>query len=101
MPAMMKGVFMAMVPDADPEKNRSVVETGILALTTVLVKDIDQAVEVAKKLADDGYSLIELCGGFGHIGTGRVAEAVKDKAKIGVVRFDIHAALGKSGDEMM
>ena len=97
--ALLKGVFMAMVPDADPEKNRSVVETGILEMTTVLVKDIDQAVEVAKKLADDGYSLIELCGGFGHIGTGRVAQAVKGKAQVGAVRFDFHPAIGKSGDD--
>jgi hypothetical protein len=44
---------------------------------------------------------IELCGGFGNKGTGRIAEAVAGKAAVGVVRFDGHPGLdGKSGDEL-
>jgi len=42
-----------------------------------------------------------LFGGFGHIGTAQVAEAVGDKAAVGVVRFDNHLGLEfKSGDAL-
>ena len=65
------------------------------------VKDYDQAAQVARELVDQGVTAIELCGGFGQIGVARVAEAVGDKAFVGVVRFDRHPGFGyKSGDEL-
>jgi len=97
----LKLAFMAIVPGADPEKHRSVITTEFAELITQLVGDKDQAVKTAKKLADEGCAAIELCGGFGHIMAARVAEAVRGKAGVGVVRFDLHPVLGgKSGDEV-
>jgi hypothetical protein len=61
-----KGAFMVMIPDADPSKHRSTLATEMLELTTVFVKDQDQAAEVAKQLAEQGCRAIELCGGFGQ-----------------------------------
>jgi hypothetical protein len=72
----------------------------MLELTTVFVKDRDQAVEVAKQLVDQGCGAVELCGGFGHAATAKVAEALKGKAAVGAVRFDFHPLLGKSADEV-
>ncbi len=97
----MKLAFMAIVPGADPEKHRNVITTDFVELITQLVPDKDTAVEKARQLADEGCSAIELCGGFGHLGTARVVEAVAGKTSIGVVRFDLHPVLGgKSGDEV-
>lgn len=51
-------------------------------------------------MAADGCSALELCGGFGNSMTARMSEAVKGKMPVGAVRFDIHAALGMSGDDI-
>ena len=97
----MKVAFMAIVPGSDAEQHRSVLTTDFVELITQLVPDKDTAVAKAKQLADEGCAAIELCGGFGHLGTAKIVEAVGGKASIGVVRFDIHPALGgKSGDEV-
>jgi hypothetical protein len=99
--AAMKLAFMAIVPGSDAEKDRSVLTTEFVELITQLVPDRDAAVKKAKQLADEGCAAIELCGGFGHLGTAKVVEAVAGKTSIGVVRFDLHPVLGgKSGDEV-
>ena len=97
---VMKLAFMAMVPDADPAKHRSVLATEFAELTVVLVPNMQQAIEQAKKLAAEGCSALELCGGFGNIMTAKMSEAVKGKMPVGAVRFDVHAALGMSGDDI-
>ena len=95
-----KMAFMVLVPDADPEKHRCTVTTGLVELTMQFVPNMDQAVNMAKQLADQGCSVIELCGGFGHSMTGKIADVVRGQAAVGAVRFDIHAAFGKSSDEL-
>lgn len=93
---------MFVAPDSDPKMHRTNLSTPeVLDLTVVGVKDYDQATHVARELVDQGVTAIELCGSFGQIGVGKVAEAVGDRAFVGVVRFDRHPGLGyKSGDEL-
>lgn len=63
------------------------------------VGSYDSACEEAKKLADEGVLMIELCGGFGTIGHARVTEAVERRIQVGVVRFDNHPGYDNaSGD---
>jgi len=63
------------------------------------VVDYAEAVVISKQLVEEGVQAIELCGGFGHLGTAMIVEAVGDKAVVGVVRFDTHPGLGnQSGD---
>jgi len=100
MPPQMKLVFMALVPDADPDKHRCTMTTGMVDLTVQFVTSMDHALGMAKQLADQGYSVIELCGGFGHAMTGRIADAVRGKATVGCVRFDVFPGLGRSSDEL-
>ncbi len=70
-------------------------------MITVGVHNYDSAVKEAVKLTEEGIVAIELCGGFGHNGVAMVSDAVKGKAVVGVVRFDIHPGLGnKSGDKI-
>ena len=95
-----KMAFMALVPDADPQEHRCTLETGLVEIVFVFAANMNQAIDVAKKLADEGCSVIELCGGFGHTMTGKVADAVRGKAAVGAVRFDLHAAFAKSSDEI-
>ena len=97
---VMKLAFMAMVPDADPAKHRAVIATEFAELTVVLVPNMEQAIAKAKQLAAEGCSAIELCGGFGNSMTGKIADAVRGRIPVGAVRFDVHAALGMSGDDI-
>jgi hypothetical protein len=67
----------------------------------VFVKDCEQAVEVAKELADKGCKFIELCSSFGHSGAGKIAEAARGKAMVRAVHFDLTPTFGgKSADEV-
>ena len=95
----LKAAFIFLAPGAESKKHRSLITTPEVELVVVGVADYAGAENIAVELVADGVAAIELCGGFGHDGTARVARAVKGKASIGVVRFDIHPGLeGKSGD---
>ena len=99
--AKSKVVFMFWNPGADPVNHRADFDLGSAALIAIGVKNYDQAVSVAKDLVKEGAVAIELCAGFGNIGTARVAEAVPG-VPVGVVKFDIHPLLGaKSGDQVL
>jgi hypothetical protein len=93
----MKGAFIFLAPEASNEQNW--VKTPHVHLLSVAVPDYREAVETAKRLADSGIQIIELCGGFGNKGLAMVAGAVEGKAAVGAVRFDCHPGLnGQSGD---
>jgi hypothetical protein len=100
--AKLKVVFMFVASDADPGKHKTIISTPeVLEILVIGVKDYQQAAQEARDLADRGYKAIELCGGFGNLGVSIVAQAVGDKAVVGVIRFDCHPSLGcKSGDEI-
>ena len=95
---MLVAAFIFLAPGADPAIHRKTVETPGVALTAVGVATIDQAVAVAKEMADAGCGAIELCG---IQGTALIDKAVAGKARVGAVRFDLHPGLdNKSGDEI-
>lgn len=95
----LKAAFIFLAPGADAKRDRSVVITPEVELVVVGVSDYADAEDAAKNLVDEGTVAIELCGGFGHVGTARIVEAVAGRAAVGVVRFDVHPGLeGKSGD---
>ena len=97
----LKAAFVFVAPDVDPEVHRQTVVTPQVELMAVAVNNYAEAVEVCQGLVEEGFVAIELCGGFGHIGTAQVAEAVGGKAAVGVVRFDCHPGLEfKSGDDI-
>lgn len=97
----LKAAFVFIAPNADPKVHRTQIDTQDVTLITVGVDSYKSAVEASVSLVGEGVAAIELCGGFGHKGTQMIAEAVKGKAAVGTVRFDIHPGLGnKSGDEL-
>ncbi len=78
---------------------RTVIDLGQGEMIVVGVGDYEMACAEAKKLADEGVIMIELCGGFGTIGHSEVTKAVEGKCQVGVVRFDNHPGYdGASGD---
>jgi hypothetical protein len=97
----LKAAFIFVAPEADGGKHRAVVDTPIVQLTVVGVRDYGEAEAVTRELVGQGIVAIELCGGFGAEGTARVNRAAGGRAAVGVVRFDNHPGLGfKSGDEI-
>ena len=82
----LKAAFIFVAPEADPKKHHAVVETPIITLTVVGSQRYDAAVDIAKKLVEEGNVALELCGGFGIEGIALVKRAVKGKAAVGVVR---------------
>ncbi|OIO01390.1 MAG: hypothetical protein AUJ49_07595 [Desulfovibrionaceae bacterium CG1_02_65_16] len=96
----LKAAFIFIAPEADPAKDRQWVKTPMVHLLAVGVSNYDQAAALAKELVQkEGIGAIELCGGFGTLGTAKIAASVK--VPVGVVRFDIHPGLGNaSGDTL-
>ncbi|AXV40309.1 DUF6506 family protein [Methanobacterium sp. BAmetb5] len=96
-----KAAFIFVAPEADPQKHCAVIESPVIELSVVGVKNYQEAEETAQKLVADGVTAIELCAGFGSEGTALIARAVKGKAVVGAVRFDLHPAFDhRSGDEL-
>lgn len=97
---MIKWAFIAVSKAAEGQIHTSVLRTSEREITTALVPDYETAAQVAAQLVDGGAVLIELCGGVGHAGVAKIAQAVPE-VPVGVVRFDTHPLLGgKSGDDL-
>ena len=95
----LKAAFIFVAPGADSKQHRSWVETPQISLLAVAAKGYEDAAQLARELVAEGIQAIELCGGFGNMGTAKIVEAVGGKIPVGVVRFDGHPGLGnKSGD---
>ena len=99
---ILKAAFIFVAPEADPDVHRKWIETPVVHLVTVGVKDYDDAVTTCKRLVqEEGVKAIELCAGFGNRGTALIAEAVGKGIAVGAVRFDVHPGLGNvSGDTL-
>lgn len=96
---MKRKVAFMFVNGAMTEPRRMVMDFEVGEMITIGVKNYEMACEEAKKLAEEGVLLLELCGGFGTIGHAKVTEAVCGKVQVGVVRFDNHPGYdGLSGD---
>ena len=82
-------LFIAHAPDADPEKHRAVVETGLYRLFTVVVRDTEQAVQVCRKMvADEGVDSVLLCPGNTHEDVAAIAAEVGKQVSVSVARGD-------------
>ncbi len=93
--------FIFIAPNADSAIHRSVIDSPVVCLTVVGVGSMNEAESVAVKLASEGVTALELCAGFGNEGTARIAKAVRGKAIVGAVRFDLHPGFDhRSGDEV-
>lgn len=82
-----KVAFLAHASDAEPERDRSLIETSVYKLHTIVVKDQAQAVEECKKLVKgDGIHSILLCPGFTDKDVVEITEAVGEDVGVAVAR---------------
>jgi hypothetical protein len=79
--------FIYTAAGADPERDYTVVDSGPCKTVLVGVSAADQGVEVARRLVREGVQLIELCGGFGPVHTGRIIEAIDGAVPVGSVGY--------------
>lgn len=81
--------FIAHAPDADPERHRSVIDTGKYRLITVIVSSDEQALEAATDMAEnEGARSILLCPGFTNADVAKIDEAVGENVGVCVARGD-------------
>lgn len=82
-------------PGTDPVKDRVVIDREGQRTLLVPVPEPSIAAQVALNLvADEGVSLIELCGGFTLAAAASVVEAVGDKVPVGHVTFAVDSVRG-------
>jgi len=97
----MKAAFLFLSPQADSQKDRTVIKTPDIELHVIGCKSYQEASEISKKLVDEKIEVIELCGGFGNLGLAEIVKVIDNKIPVGAVRFDIHPALNNSsGDKL-
>lgn len=82
-----KVVFLAHASDAEPERDRSLIETSTYKLFSVVVKDQVQAIEECKKLVEEeGIHSVLLCPGFSEKNVAQITEAVGENVGVAVAR---------------
>lgn len=84
-----KTLFLAHIPDADKEKHRSVIETGMYKLFTVIVKNQKEAIEVCNDLVSkENIDSILLCPGFTHNDVAEIVRITGNNVAVSVARGD-------------
>ena len=82
-------LFLAHAPDAEKDKHRSLIDTGMYQLHSVVVRDQKEAIEISKEYVSN-YQIdsILLCPGFANLDVAEISENVGKKVAIGVCRGD-------------
>ena len=102
---MIRFAFIFLAPGADSKRQRALIETPMLSFTVVATKDLDDAIRIAGNLAEEGVQVMELCGGFGPVGTAKIIATVGDKVPVGEVYYGVESMskllniLGEMGKE--
>jgi hypothetical protein len=79
--------FIYTAAGADPQRDRTVVDSGECTTVLVGVSAPEQGIDVARGLVAEGVQLIDLCGGFGPVHTGRIIEAIDGAVPVGSVGY--------------
>lgn len=90
----MKPSYLYIFVDAkvDVEKHKAEIDTPSFKVLIQGVASVEEGASMAKKYADEGASIIELCGAFGYGGAKAVSDAVGDKAQVSMTVSEILAA---------
>jgi hypothetical protein len=84
-----KALFLSHAPDANKDKHNCLIETDLYQLFVYVVRNQEEALEVAKKLAvEEGLHSILLCPGFTHKEVAEIQAAVQDQSGVCVARGD-------------
>ena len=84
-----KVLFLAHAPDADKEKHRSVIDTGMYQLFTVVVKNQLDARGICKDFVEkENIDSVLLCPGFTHRDVAEIVETTGGNVSVAVARGD-------------
>lgn len=61
--------------------------TDKFSMKVVGVSDASQGIAVANEMITEGIQLIELCGGFGPVWSGKIIEAIDHAVPVGSVGY--------------
>ena len=61
--------------------------TENFTMKVIGVKQASEGIAAAKKLVSQGVQLIELCGGFGPVWTGKIIESIDHVIPVGSVNY--------------
>ena len=82
-------LFMAHAPDADGRKHRSVIDTGMYRLFTVIVRNQQEAVQTCHELVEaEHIDSILLCPGFTHKDVAEIASTAGANVGVSIARGD-------------
>jgi Family of unknown function (DUF6506) len=79
--------FIVTGAGLNPATHRSEMNSPAFTMIAVGVEKAEQGVAVAKQLVADGVQLIELCGGFGPLWTGKIIAAIGSAVPVGSVAY--------------
>lgn len=82
-----KKKFAMMMMDAqyDTKRDYAVFETEEVETHMITVNSPEQAVQMAKELAEQGFGAIEVCGAFGEELARKMYEATENKVSVGYI----------------
>jgi hypothetical protein len=84
-----KVLSLAHAPDADHARHRSVIDTGMYQLFTVVVQNQAEAVAVCQDFVEGrAIDSVLLCPGFTHRDVAQIADAVGPRVGVSVARGD-------------
>jgi hypothetical protein len=85
--ALTHWAFVYTAAGSPREGTVTVVDTPRCRTVLVGVPDVASGVALAPRLVADGAQLLELCGGFGPLGTTAVLEAIGRAVPVGAVGY--------------
>ncbi len=84
-----KALVLAHAPDADKEKHRNAIDTGMYQLFTVVVRNQAEAVEVCQDFVEKkSIDSVLLCPGFTHGDVAEIVQATRGNVAVAVARGD-------------
>ena len=85
--ALSKFGFIVTGSGLDPTRHKMRMASDSFEMIAVGVSEASQGVDVATAMVADGVQLIELCGGFGPVGTARILDAIGTAVPVGSVGY--------------
>jgi len=84
-----KSAFIAHVPDSNSSRDRCTLKTPSYELTSVLVRDDEEALKVCTELVNKGeIKSFLLCPGFTHASIAKIMEIAGKGGSVSVARGD-------------
>jgi len=71
----------------DSKTHRVEMKSHAFTMIAIGVASSEQAIVAARELVAEGIQLLELCGGFGPLGTAKVIEAIDNRIPVGSVAY--------------